>query len=396
MSLKNRKSTQDNFSLDVPRPVGVRRSNSVMSIRKPSDQSHRPETSELEAVQLNYNLDAKIIPSKKPTDRSQSLETAELEASQLNYNLSSKVVLREQNITEEFLGRSDGFINSYAYLKYNKTFHKLFPDIPEGESLTHVFTCSLQREVLYHGKLFVSDYHICFYSSVLLKETKVVIPVSSVREIKKHNSALSMLSVQTSGGEKYIFVSLRNLKFRYKLLQNICRQFQEESGNSSPQLSSAEVDAAPDTVSLRLFRKYEGQKRTQGGILFCICLCLLQMSISYSSEDSTEKDFSSMELDSSFLPMIGEAPSNCSSARENSSPNEDRRAVSLAWRFTEKVAPFFFRDVKNFSVLFYVYILLLLLLLLASGYIGLRITALEEQLSSLGSLADLSREYQET
>ncbi|XP_017277624.1 GRAM domain-containing protein 2A-like isoform X3 [Kryptolebias marmoratus] len=368
MSLKNRKSTQDNFSLDVPRPVGVRRSNSVMSIRKPSDQSHRPETSELEAVQLNYNLDAKIIPSsKKPTDRSQSLETAELEASQLNYNLSSKVVLREQNITEEFLGRSDGFINSYAYLKYNKTFHKLFPDIPEGESLTHVFTCSLQREVLYHGKLFVSDYHICFYSSVLLKETKVVIPVSSVREIKKHNSALSMLSVQTSGGEKYIFVSLRNLKFRYKLLQNICRQFQEESGNSSPQLSSAEVDAAPDT-----------------------------MSISYSSEDSTEKDFSSMELDSSFLPMIGEAPSNCSSARENSSPNEDRRAVSLAWRFTEKVAPFFFRDVKNFSVLFYVYILLLLLLLLASGYIGLRITALEEQLSSLGSLADLSREYQET
>lgn len=35
------------------------------------------------------------------------------------------------------------------------------------------FTCALQKEVLYHGKLFVSEHHVCFHSSVLLKETKV-------------------------------------------------------------------------------------------------------------------------------------------------------------------------------------------------------------------------------
>lgn len=36
------------------------------------------------------------------------------------------------------------------------------------------FTCALQKEVLYHGKLFVSEGHVCFHSSVLLKDTKVM------------------------------------------------------------------------------------------------------------------------------------------------------------------------------------------------------------------------------
>lgn len=35
------------------------------------------------------------------------------------------------------------------------------------------FTCALQKEVLYHGKMYVSSEHICFYSSVLLRATKV-------------------------------------------------------------------------------------------------------------------------------------------------------------------------------------------------------------------------------
>lgn len=36
-----------------------------------------------------------------------------------------------------------------------------------------VFTCALQKEVIYHGKMYVSQHHVCFHSSVLLKETKV-------------------------------------------------------------------------------------------------------------------------------------------------------------------------------------------------------------------------------
>lgn len=88
------------------------------------------------------------------------------------------------------------------------------------------FTCSLQKEVLYHGKLYVSENYLCFHSSVLLKDTKVngyrgsvthmntpfhvksvpnvlskvVIPASSVTLVKK--LYLSMVSVRTADEEK--------------------------------------------------------------------------------------------------------------------------------------------------------------------------------------------------
>ncbi|XP_070775133.1 GRAM domain-containing protein 2B-like [Enoplosus armatus] len=301
----------------------------------------------------------------------QSLDEARLEIHELNHSLNSNMSLRGQTISEETIERSDGLINKHSFLKHSKTFHKLFQEIPEAENLTHSFTCALQKEVLYHGKLFVSDNHVCFYSSVLLKDTKVVIPVSSVREVKKHNSALSMLSIQTADGEKYSFVSLRHREMCYKLLQTVCLHAQ---GVNSPHLSAAENEADPDVAS------------------------------SYSSlEDCADHELSrqhSVFLDNGFPQMSSEGPTRSNSTRQSSLTEEDDRAVSWIWRIIEKVTPFFFlREMRNLSVLFYIYMMLMVLLLLASGYIGLRIIALEEQLNSLRALTDLSLhhgEYQET
>ncbi|XP_038550767.1 GRAM domain-containing protein 2B-like [Micropterus salmoides] len=136
-----------------------------------------------------------------------------------------------------------------SFLKHNKTFHKLFQEIPEGENLIHSFTCALQKEVLYHGKLFVSENHVCFHSSVLLKDTKVVIPVSSVRDVKKYNSALSMLSIQTVG-EKYSFVSLRHREMCYKLLQTVSLHEQVESSTHPSSENEADHDLGSSYSSL--------------------------------------------------------------------------------------------------------------------------------------------------
>nr|XP_015812689.2 GRAM domain-containing protein 2B [Nothobranchius furzeri] len=317
MSLKNRKSSQDNLSPTQSGPGVVRRNSSLLSNKRWSNPSQSPETAEPE------------------------------------------ISLREQNLAEEYLTKSDGFVNSNTFLKYNKTFHKLFPEVPEEDRVTHTFTCSLQKEVLYHGKLFVSECHVCFYSSVLLKETKVVIPFSDVKEIKKYKSPLSMLSIQTSSRDKYSFASVRNYKLCYKLLHGICSQSQEESGNSSPQLSPAENEAERDTVSS--------------------CSSL---------EIGMEQDFFSSDLEREFPLMTSEVSSTPGSTQQRSLTNKDHRAAPLN-RSTETVTPSVSREVTHFSMLFYIYVTLLLLLLLVSGYIGLRITALEEQLSSLGALADL-------
>ncbi|XP_054889101.1 GRAM domain-containing protein 2B-like [Poeciliopsis prolifica] len=305
--------------------------------------------------------------SRRKCSRSQSLNLGNVKQQQGRWlNQSFRMSNRDQTIAEDNLSRLDGLIITHSYMKHNKTFHRLFREIPVEERLMHTFTCSLQREVLYHGKLFVSENNVCFYSSVLLKETKVVIAISNVKEIRKHNPTLSVLSVLTSSGEKYLFASVRNYNVCCKLLQSLCcQQPVESSPSSSPYLSSAEIedDAASSFSSL---------------------------------EDSLEK----VVLSDSISPIDGGADGTFKSTQGGSFTNENGRAGSWIWRFLEKVTlVLFFREVLSLRVVFLVFLVLMLLLLLMSSYIGLRITALEEQLSSLGALSDLSShyaEYQET
>ncbi|XP_034559207.1 GRAM domain-containing protein 2B-like isoform X2 [Notolabrus celidotus] len=316
------------------------------------------------------------------------LEDARMETQELNRSLSNSPSIREQPIAEENLERPDGLISSSSsFKKHNKNFRKLFPEIPQAEELTHAFTGALQKDGLYHGKIYISGHHVCFHSSMLLKETKVAISGCSVSEVKKYNSALSMLSIKTSDGEKYSFVSLRNRELCYNLIQNICSYAkclkQEGSPNNSPHLSSAENEPEQDIMA----------------------------SGNSSLEDSVDHDLSrqnSITLESSFPHMSSDgerkteektAPTRTHSTHHVSAADTDSQGQWI-WMILERVAPFLFvRGMRNLSTLFYIYLTLMLLLLVASGYIGLRIIALEEQLNSLGTLTDLAlrrRPYQET
>ncbi|XP_029380270.1 GRAM domain-containing protein 2B isoform X3 [Echeneis naucrates] len=285
--------------------------------------------------------------------------------------------VRTQTITEESFEQSSDSVSNQCFLKHNKNLHKLFPEIPTGENLTHIFTCALQKEVLYHGKLFLSKNHVCFYSSVLLKDTKVVIRASSIKEVRKHNSALSSLSIQTADGEKHSFMSFRNRDKCYRLLQSMRSHVQETSLNSSPPASSVENDMDHDQVSS-------------------------QSSFEETVERPRLTRSNSINSNSSFPPFqsSSEDPTRDSSTRQSSLidedlPNEHRHDTWIG-RLTEKVTPFFFyREMRNLSTLFYIYMVLIVLLLFTSGYVGLKITALEEQLNSLGALAELSHHHKE-
>ncbi|XP_038126625.1 GRAM domain-containing protein 2A-like [Cyprinodon tularosa] len=300
----------------------------------------------------------------KKASRSLSLGNFESEARQLNQSFG--ISLRNHIMAEDYIGRSDRLLISHSFIKYNKTFHKLFPEIPKEENLTHAFTCALQREVLYHGKLYVSDNNLCFYSSVLLKETKVVIAISRIEKIKKHNPTLSVLSVQTSSGEKYFFASLRNYSLCYGLLQSLCCQ-EESPKEERPYLSSLELEAEHDVASS--FSSLEdGSDHVD-----------LNTSVAQKEDEGTDANDSwSSTQDSSFI-------------------NENSEAGSWMCWFLEKVGPLLFsREILSLRVVVYIFLFLMLLLLLVSGYIGLRITALEKQLSSLGALTSQYTEYQET
>uniref|UniRef100_A0AAQ4QK97 GRAM domain-containing protein n=1 Tax=Gasterosteus aculeatus aculeatus TaxID=481459 RepID=A0AAQ4QK97_GASAC len=236
-----------------------------------------------------------------------SLEDARLEIQELDHSLNSSVSPRNQTIAEDSVGHSDGLIHTARFLRHRKSFYKQFHEVPEGESLLHTFSCALQKEVLYQGRLFVSENYVCFYSSVLLKDTKVVIPASSVMQVKKHSSALSVLSIKTADGEKHTFMSLTRRETCYKLLQALC--LQEKSINSSPHPSFAENEADNDMASS--FSSLEDSVDRD-----------LSRQSSFS-QMSSEGEKRTGQMEGSVNGVIVPAPTRRNSTRQNSSTDED-------------------------------------------------------------------------
>ncbi|KAJ8270551.1 hypothetical protein GJAV_G00116240 [Gymnothorax javanicus] len=309
--------------------------------------------------------------AKGKSRKVESLEEAQLEIQELHKSLNSKTTISSQTIDERGFERSEGDVTRNSFIKHNKSFHKIFQDIPETEELTHAFTCALQKEVLYQGKLFVSDNFVCFYSSVLLKETRVVIHVSNVQAVKKQNTALlvpNALSIRTNEGEKYLFVSLRNREACHKLLCSVCPNVEQKSGQGSPVVSSAENSIDPGKDS---------------------------NSSESSVEDSLDHSDYPSDLLKPPLPRLirtSRTPQSSSTSTDKDDSSSDENIdQSWIWSITEKMKSILVLSESNdYNLLLIIYLLLVLLLLLTSGYIGLRIMALEEQLSSMGALPEFS------
>ncbi|XP_008302891.1 GRAM domain-containing protein 3-like isoform X2 [Stegastes partitus] len=120
--------------------------------------------------------------------------------------------------------------------KTNAQYHKLFKEVGKDELLKQSYTCALQRDILYQGKMFVSDNWICFHSKVFGRDTKISIPVLSVTFIKKTKTALlvpNALVIETTH-EQNVFVSFLSRNTTYKLLKSICLHLEVDKTCSSP------------------------------------------------------------------------------------------------------------------------------------------------------------------
>ncbi|KAB1280702.1 GRAM domain-containing protein 2B [Camelus dromedarius] len=135
--------------------------------------------------------------------------------------------------------------------KANMHFHKLFLDVPTEEPLRQSFTCALQKEILYQGKLFVSENWICFHSKVFGKDTKISIPAFSVTLIKKTKTALLVPNalIIATVTDRYIFVSLLSRDSTYKLLKSVCGHLENTSIGNSPNPSPLENSFRADRPS---------------------------------------------------------------------------------------------------------------------------------------------------
>ncbi|XP_063747526.1 GRAM domain-containing protein 2B isoform X7 [Eleginops maclovinus] len=327
---------------------------------------------------------------KAESRKALSLEAAELEVQQQHKTLTRQEAIRSQtfDVDNRVFERTDGTGSQSSFMKHNKTFHKLFPDIPKDEDLIHAYICALQKEVPYHGRLYITETNACFYSSVLLRDTKVIIPVSCIHIVKKQNTALlvpNALSIRTTDGDKYLFVSLRNRESCYQLLRSVSPQIEDGSTNSSPVFSSAE-------------NSFDKSKLVNS---------------SQSSLDDSFDQFDGSESQSlrdqilhrplrEAVPNGHVPPFRSLHMQQSDSSSSEELSISggsWVWSVTEKAKSLLVqREASTLNTLLFIYLILVVLLLLSSGYIGLRIVALEEQLTSLGALTEFTLQsgYQDT
>ncbi|XP_051550675.1 GRAM domain-containing protein 2B-like isoform X2 [Myxocyprinus asiaticus] len=338
----------------------------------------------VEAGELSGKVKKGRMKTKFGSRKAFSLEENQLEQQQ-GKSLSRQVLPRSHTLdVDRPLERNESINSRSSFIKHNKTFHKLFPEILESEDLLHAYICALQKEVPYHGRLYITDNNICFYSSVLLKDTKVIIPVSNVNILKKQNTALlvpNAISIRTTEGEKYLFVSLRNREGCYKLLQSVCPHIKEGSANSSPLFSSAE-------------NSFDQGKLVNSS----------QSSLDDSYEVDGGRVTPQLELFASRLTKESSAIETHSTIRsalleQDESSTEEYTGSSWVWNVMDRARSLLIqREVSNLNTLLLIYLILVFLLLLSSGYIGMRIVALEEQLTSLGALPEFTLQsgYKET
>uniref|UniRef100_A0A2K5NLY1 GRAM domain containing 2B n=1 Tax=Cercocebus atys TaxID=9531 RepID=A0A2K5NLY1_CERAT len=277
--------------------------------------------------------------------------------------------------------------------KANMHFHKLFLSVPTEEPLKQSFTCALQKEILYQGKLFVSENWICFHSKVFGKDTKISIPAFSVTLIKKTKTALLVPNalIIATVTDRYIFVSLLSRDSTYKLLKSVCGHLENTSVGNSPNPSSAENSFRADRPSsLPLdfndeFSDLDGvvQQRRQDMEGY-------SSSGSQTPESENSRDFHVTESQTVLNVSKGEAKPTRADAHVNRVP--EGKAKSLpAQGLSETVGILHKVKSQKCPMLHHIlifYAIVVCALIISTFYMRYRINTLEEQLGLLTSIVD--------
>lgn len=111
----------------------------------------------------------------------------------------------------------------YAAMKRNVEFHELFTNIDLTDRLIDDFACALSREILLQGRIYVSEHHICFNSSLLGWVTNVIIPQEDIIAFEKRLTAgifPNGIAIETKD-EKYTFASFLSRDTSFNLFQTV-------------------------------------------------------------------------------------------------------------------------------------------------------------------------------
>ncbi|KAG9240895.1 hypothetical protein BJ878DRAFT_429296 [Calycina marina] len=120
-------------------------------------------------------------------------------------------------------GKITGF--AVASKKRNRDYHQLFRSVPDDDYLIEDYSCALQKEILAHGRLYVSEGHLCFSSNIFGWVTTLVMSFDEIVSIEKRSTALLFkngLEISTLHS-KNVFASFTSRDSTYDLIVGIWR-----------------------------------------------------------------------------------------------------------------------------------------------------------------------------
>uniref|UniRef100_A0A8C5N227 GRAM domain containing 2B n=1 Tax=Leptobrachium leishanense TaxID=445787 RepID=A0A8C5N227_9ANUR len=270
--------------------------------------------------------------------------------------------------------------SSSQSFKANSHFHKAFKDIPKEETLKETFTCALQKEILYHGKLYISENWICFHSKVFGKDTKIAIPALAVTLIKKTKTALLVPNalIIATVTERFIFVSLLSRDATYKLILSVCSHLENVSTGNSPNPSADHSFRGDRPGSYPLdfndFSELDGLVSRRKEIEEC------SSTGSQTAESENSQEFPERErnvLTKSQQTLV-------ETDRPNKQPQE-KKCVTQRPGLQRLVHRVDVWKMISLNGLLFFYAILVCLLIFSTFYMQSRIGHLEQQLSSLNS-----------
>ncbi|OJD31989.1 gram domain protein [Diplodia corticola] len=134
---------------------------------------------------------------------------------------NSTTTLPSTNVGVGNGSRLTGF--AVASRKRNRDFHNQFRSVPEDDYLIDDYSAALQRDILLHGRLYVSEGHICFSSNILGWVTNLVISFDEVVSVEKKSTAVIFPNaiVITTLHARNVFASLVSRDPTYDLLVGI-------------------------------------------------------------------------------------------------------------------------------------------------------------------------------
>ncbi|PNS15943.1 hypothetical protein CAC42_4344 [Sphaceloma murrayae] len=166
------------------RPQSVASQRSLGAEQSPS----RAATLPLENgdMKRSGSIRSRLSDRKKGRKRDSSVGTSSTLGPTISQSTST--LAPTPSIAGSLVPRPTGF--AVASSKRNKDFHALFRSVPEDDYLIEDYSAALQRDILLHGRFYVSEGHVCFSSNILGWVTNLVIAFDEIQTIEKKNTAI--------------------------------------------------------------------------------------------------------------------------------------------------------------------------------------------------------------